>query len=102
MAKAPTEKNERLKEEMLKRVSPERAAKFKARQRIKAELLDALENGNLEKIKELKDNKWGIDITKLWWKKKIDPRVKQDADAKELAQKWKKPEIVEWFEEQGV
>jgi hypothetical protein len=100
MAKAPTEKNERLKQEMLKRVKPEQAAKFEARRKIKSDLLDAVENGDLESIKKLKENKFGIDITKLWWKKKTDPRVKQDADAKELAQKWKKQEIVEWFESQ--
>lgn len=97
MAKAPTEKNERLKREMLKRVSPERAAKFEARRRIKAELLDALEDGDLEKMKELNDNEWGIDITKLWWKKKTDPRVKQDMDAAELAAKWKKQDIADYL-----
>ena len=60
-------------------------------------LLDALYDGDLEKVKALKDNEYGIDITKLWWKKKTDDRVKQDMDAAELAAKWKKQDIVDYF-----
>ena len=98
MAKPPTEKNEKLKKEMLSRVSPEQAAKFEARQKIKLDLLEAVREGDLATIKKLHNNKFDIDITKIWYKKGKYPKVTADADACELAQKWKKQDIVEWFE----
>ncbi len=93
MAKPPTEKNEKLKKEMLTRVTPEQAEKFEARKKIKADLLDAIYAGDLAKVKSLKDNKWGVEIGKLWWKKGKDPRVKVDMDGSEIAAKLKKEDI---------
>jgi len=102
MAKPPTEKNERLKKEMLARVSPEQAAKFEARRKIKADLIEAVREGNLDAIKKMKDNEFNIDITKVWYKKGRWPKVTADADAYELAVKWKKQDLIEYFEGLGM
>lgn len=95
MAKKPTEKNEQLKQDMLARVTPEQAEKFKARSEIKAQLLDAVFAGDVTKVKSLTDNRWGIDVTKVWYKKGKDPRVKLDMDASEIAEKLGKMDIVD-------
>lgn len=99
MAKPLTQKNEELKKKMLARVTPEQAAKFEARKRIKSELLDALKEGDLEKVKSLADNDFGIDIKKIWYKKGNYPGVTVDSEAIDLARKWKKQDIVNWLED---
>ncbi len=95
MAKKPTEKNEQLKKAMLARVTPEQAEKFQARKEIKQALLDAIFAGDASTVKELMDNKWGIDITKIWYKKGTYPKVTEDMDASEIAAKKGKTDIVE-------
>lgn len=95
MAKKPTEKNELLKKEMLARVTPEQAEKFEARKRIKAELLEAIYAGDAEKVKSFIGNKWGIDITKIWYKKGTYPKVTADMEAIEIAEKKGRADIVE-------
>jgi hypothetical protein len=99
MAKPLTEKNEKLKKEMLSRLTPEQAAKFEARKKIKLDLLEAIRGGDLKKVKKLAENEFGIDITKMWYKKGNYPGVTVDMDCRELALKYKKQDIADWFSE---